>query len=186
MRHDLGGLIFGGAYFRNFTVDCDVVIEGYEYCMPLGRAFNTCKQISVNYNLFILIFGIIGVGIYSIEDGKFKVFDSHARDVYENSDPEGTRVLLEIPSLDKLVQYFQSLYRNDEIYELKGMRIDKLEVNSSSGNLLDDCSVSKINNYARSCKRCYAIGFYAMCYSVINPCGYWTPSTLGILVDNGR
>ena len=64
-----GGLIFGGAYFRNFTVDCDVVIEGYEYCMPLGRAFNTCKQISVNYNLFILIFGIIGVGIYSIEDG---------------------------------------------------------------------------------------------------------------------
>ena len=69
LRHDLGGLIFGGAYFRNFTVDCDVVIEGYEYCMPLGRAFNTCKQISVNYNLFILIFGIIGVGIYSIEDG---------------------------------------------------------------------------------------------------------------------
>ena len=81
---------------------------------------------------------------------EFKVFDSHAKDVYENSDPEGTRVLLEIPSLDKLVQYFQSLYRNDEIYELKGMRIDKLEVNSSSGNLLEDCSVSKINNYARS------------------------------------
>ena len=117
---------------------------------------------------------------------EFKVFDSHAKDVYENSDPEGTRVLLEIPSLDKLVQYFQSLYRNDEIYELKGMRIDKLEVNSSSGNLLEDCSVSKINNYARSCKRCYVLGFYAMCYSVINPCGYWTPSTLGILVDNGR
>ena len=51
---------------------------------------------------------------------------------------------------------------------------------------IEDCSVSKINNYARSCKRCYAIGFYAMCYSVINPCGYWTPSTLGILVNNGR
>ena len=30
------------------------------------------------------------------------------------------RVLLEIPSMHKLVQYFQTLHRNEDIYELKG------------------------------------------------------------------
>ena len=33
LRYDLGGLIFGGAYFRNFTVPC------LELCIP----FNCCK-----------------------------------------------------------------------------------------------------------------------------------------------
>ena len=30
------------------------------------------------------------------------------------------RVLLEIPFMHKLVQYFQTLHRNEDIYELKG------------------------------------------------------------------
>ena len=29
-----------------------------------------------------------------------------------------------------------------------------------------------------------AVAVYAMCYSVINPCGYWTPGTLSALVSN--
>ena len=45
--------------------------------------------------------GIIGVGIYSIEGGGYKVFDSHARDMYGNSHSEGTCVLLEVPSIHK-------------------------------------------------------------------------------------
>ena len=53
---------------------------------------------------------IIGVGIYSIEAGGYNVFDSHARDMYHNSHSEGTCVLFEIPSMHKLVQYFQTLY----------------------------------------------------------------------------
>ena len=72
--------------------------------------------------------GIIGVRIYSIEGGGYKVFDSHARDMYGNSHREGTCVLLEIPSMHKLVQYFQSLYRNEDIYELKGVHIANFEV----------------------------------------------------------
>ena len=36
--------------------------------------------------------------------------DSHARDMYGNSHSQGTYVLLEKPSMHKLVQYFQSLY----------------------------------------------------------------------------
>ena len=45
--------------------------------------------------------------------------DSHARDLYGNSQSQGTCVSLEIPSMHKLVQYFQSLYpdtcRNEDI-----------------------------------------------------------------------
>ena len=72
--------------------------------------------------------GIIRVAIYSIEGGGYKVFDSHARDMYGNSHSEGTCVLLEIKSMHKLVQYFQSLYGNEDIYELKGVHIANFEV----------------------------------------------------------
>ena len=84
----------------------DARIEGYHYCMPLETLS------ALNYNSFVLTVGIIGV-------------DSHARDMYGNSHSQGTCVLLEVPSMHKLVQYFQSLCtcRNDDIYELKGVRI---------------------------------------------------------------
>ena len=53
----------------------------------------------LNYKSFFLTVGIIGV-------------DSHARDKYGSSHSQGTCVLLEIPSMHKLVQYSQSLFNN--------------------------------------------------------------------------
>ena len=70
---------------------------------------------------------VIGVGIYNIEVGGYNVFDSHARDMYYNSHSEGTCVLLETPSMHKLVQYFQTLHGNVDIYELKGVHIATFE-----------------------------------------------------------
>ena len=78
---------------------------------------------------------IIGVGIYSTEAGVYNVFDSHARDKYHNSHSEGTCVLLEIPSTHKLVQYFQTLHRNEDIYELKGVHIAAFEPHLFSCNV---------------------------------------------------
>ena len=80
----------------------DSRIERYHYCIchSRGTAFETL--LALNYNSFILTVAIIGVGIYSIEAGEYKVFDSHARDMYHNSHSEGTCVLLEIPSTDVL------------------------------------------------------------------------------------
>ena len=40
--------------------------------------------------------------------------------------------------------------------------------------------------YQRSCKQCCAIEVYAMCYSVINPCAYWTSGTLYAPGSNGN
>ena len=59
---------------------------------------------------------IFCVGIYSTEAGGYNAFDSHARDMYHNSHSEGTCVLLEIPSMHKLVQYFQTLHSNEHMY----------------------------------------------------------------------
>ena len=127
--------------------------------------------------------GIIGVAIYSIEDGGYKVFDSHARDMYGNSHSEGTKILLEIKSMHKLVQYFQSLYGNEDIYELKGVHIANVEVYLFSSSV-EYCSISNVNSYQCSCKQCCAVAVYAICYSVINPCGYWISGTLSALVSN--
>ena len=107
--------------------------------MALGTAFETL--LALNYNSFILKVGIIiGVAIYSIEGGAYNVFDSHARDMYDNSYGGGKGVLLEKPSLHKLVQYFQSLYRNEDIYELKAVHIANFQVDLFSSSV-EYCSM---------------------------------------------
>ena len=69
-------------------------LRGNTTVYATGSAFETL--LALNYHSFILTVGIIGVAIYSIEGGGYKVFDSHARDMYGNSHSEGTCVLLEI------------------------------------------------------------------------------------------
>ena len=91
--------------------------------MPLTGYSIFETLLALNDNSFILTVAIIGVGIYSIEAGGYNVFDYHARDMYHNSHSEGTCVLSEIPSMHKLVQYFQTLHRNEDIYELNGVHI---------------------------------------------------------------
>ena len=63
--------------------------------MGLKRAFESL--ISERYGSFILTVGCIAVGIsYCAGNGYFKVFDSHARDIYSKSHPQGACVLLDI------------------------------------------------------------------------------------------
>ena len=147
----------------------DPRIEGYHYCMchSQGTAFETL--LALNYNSFILTVAIILVGIYSIEAGGYNVIDSHSRDMYS----EGTSVLLEIPSMHKIVQYSQTLHRNEHIYELRGVHIATFEPHLFSSNV-EHCSISNVNSYQCSCKHCCPIAVYAICYSLFNPCRYWT------------
>ena len=81
-------------------------IHHYCICHSQVTAFETL--LALNYNSFILTVAIIGVGIYSIEAGGYNVFDFQARDMYHNSHSEATCVLLEIPSMHKFLQYFQT------------------------------------------------------------------------------
>ena len=104
-------------------------------------------------------------------------------EMYGNSHSQGTYVLLEKPSMHKLVQYFQSLYtcRDEDIYDLKGVRIANFEVDLCSSGV-EYCSISNVNSlYQCSCKQWFTIAVYALRYPVINPCGYWTSGTLSVL-----
>ena len=58
-----------------------LTIEGYQFCVGLKRAFEAL--ISQRHGSFILTVGCIAVGISDRADnGHFKVFDSHGRDIY--------------------------------------------------------------------------------------------------------
>ena len=48
-------------------------------------------------------------------------------------------------SMHKLVQYFQSLYRNKDIYELKGVHIANFEVDLFSSSV-GYCSIPNVNS----------------------------------------
>lgn len=66
------------------------------------------------------------VGIYCHGHMGFKVFDSHARDLYGRSNINGTCVLLELPSLNCLIYYFQSIH-NIDIFEIKEVKIENVQ-----------------------------------------------------------
>ena len=70
-----------------------------------------------------------------------------ARDMYGNSHSQGICVLLEIPSVHKLVQYFQSLHtcRNEDIYIIKGVHIANFEVVLCSSSI-EYCGISNVNS----------------------------------------
>ena len=78
-------------------------VEGYQYCTSLQRAFKSL--ISDGYTNFILTVGFIGVAIYCNGSLGFQIFHSHARDLCSRGHPQGTCVLLEIPSLISLVHF---------------------------------------------------------------------------------
>ena len=81
----------------------ETAIEGYQYCTSLQIAFELL--LSRYYTSFILTVGCIGVSIHCNGDIGFKIFDSHARDVYGRAHSQGACVLLETLSLDSLVCY---------------------------------------------------------------------------------
>ena len=80
----------------------------------------------------------------------------------------------------KEITYIQALRlntcRNEDIYELQGVHIANFEVDLCSSSV-KYCSISNVNQmlivYTNVLVNC-AVPVYAMCYSVINPCGYWT------------
>ena len=77
-----------------------------------------------------------------------------------NIHSQGTCVLLEIPSMHKLIQYFQSW--NEDVYELKGVHIANIEDDLCSSSV-EYSSISNVNSlYQCCCKQYCAIAVYAM------------------------
>ena len=74
-------------------------------------------------------------------------------------------------------RFFQLEYTESYTCNMHGDARIEVDLFSSS---VEYCGISNVNSYQCSC----AISVYAMCYSVINPCGYWTSGTLSALVSN--
>ena len=148
------------------TIHQEATIEGYQYCTSLDRAFQSL--ISENFNNFVLTIGCTAVAIYCKGNVGLNIFDSHARDIYGRSHPQGTCVLLEVSSLNSLVHYFQSIHDND-LFELKGVNSNKVQ----NSNLFQShaCETRKLNV---SC----AVAGYSLCYSVIKSFSYWNSNLI--------
>ena len=101
----------------------------------------------------------------------FKIFDSHVRDLYGRGQPQSTCVLLEVPSLDSLVHYFQSIH--NDIFEVRGVQIENIQ----------NRMVSETINFNLSC----TVALYSLCYSIMKSCNYWNyNSSLPTIVDKGK
>ena len=96
---------------------------------------------------------------------------------YGRSHPSGTCVPLEVPSIQSLVQYFQTIHSLTDNYELRGVQISTYETTAVN-------SVREGHNC--SCKQCCAVGLYAMCYSIAKSCIYWNSKTLCCIAEQGN
>ncbi|XP_020620310.1 uncharacterized protein LOC110058058 [Orbicella faveolata] len=130
LRDTMYRLIYSDSYFGNVHNFNDCTIEAH--CLPLIEAFQLLLR--ENFISFILTVTTCTVAILVKSNGTFKVFDSHSRDSEGMFDPCGTCVLVEIASLDELVEYFENLFVGigDAVYELKGVQISTDVTASSS------------------------------------------------------
>jgi len=200
LRDTMYRLKYSDSYFGNVYNFNDCTIEAH--CLPLIEAFELLLR--ENFTSFILTITTCTVAILVKSSGTFKVFDSHSRDSEGMFDPCGTCVLVEIPSLDALVQYFQNLYVGiiDAVYELRGVQISTdvtgrfglttTEIsppvnieNLNRNELISDSSLESDTLFC-SCTRCCFICFYAICFSILKEIRYWNENTLDAIIEKSN
>ena len=200
LRDTMYRLKYSNSYFGNVHNFNDRTIEAH--CLPLIEAFELLLR--DNFTSFILTITTCTVAILVKSSGTFKVFDSHSRDSEGMFDPCGTCVLVEIASLDKLVEYFENLYLGiiDAVYEIRGVQIST-DVTGSVGlttpktsppvnienlnrsELIGDSSLENDTLFC-SCTRCCFICFYAICFSILKETRYWNETTLDAIIENSN
>ena len=101
--------------------------------------------------------------------------------------PQGTCVLLEVNTLNELINYFQGLYQNPNVlFELKGVHINEKQCDMTD---ISDQQLSAVPLKANHADAeittihipllcCCATSFYSICFSIIKYCGYWNSQTL--------
>ena len=167
----------------------------YSFCMPLVNAIETLLEGS--YNAFLLTVQCNTVGIYCTTDGKYKIFDSHARDSCGMVDPQGTCVLLELETLNALFSYIQTFYKYANAqFELKGVHITEIQYETdnipplsavtSKHVVLSDMRNNEAGTDVRALKCCCVVSLYCICFSVIKACGYWNAQTLDSIAVHGK
>ncbi|KAJ7376897.1 hypothetical protein OS493_031776 [Desmophyllum pertusum] len=116
------------------------------------------------------------------------VFDSHSRNTRGMNDPLGICVLLELASVDELVEYFQNLYvgRNDTLYEVKGVQIVMNSENRNVDVTTSDICVTLVPKNINKIQECRVVSFYAICFSIIKEFSKWDKDTLEAIIEMER
>ena len=123
-------LQFSESYTGNLHVN--MINEHIPYVMPFVCAIECLLQ--QNYDSFLVTIQSNTVSVYSMPNGSFKIFDSHARDSFGMASPHGTCVLLEVTSIHDLYEYLKTCYRVNVIFEMKGVKITTHPQLASTGN----------------------------------------------------
>ena len=109
--------------------------------------------------------------------------------------PQGTCVLLEVNTLNELINYFQGLYQNPNVlFELKGVHINEKQCDMTD---ISDQQLSAVPLEANHADAeittihipllcCCATSFYSICFSIIKYCGYWNSQTLDRITDHAN
>ena len=90
----------------------------------------------------------IGFSMYHTDYGIYKIFDSHARDEYGRSHTLDKCVLLGVPSIQSLLQYFQAIHSLADNFELRGVQISTYGI-TTVNSVREECNCS--------CKQCCAV-----------------------------
>ena len=101
-------LQYSPSYTGTIHGTCEV--QDFNYCMSFANAMQALQR--QNYDSFLLTILRPMVGFYCNGDGKFKIFYSHGRDSYGMPHPQGTCVMLEVNTINELINCFQGLYLN--------------------------------------------------------------------------
>ena len=92
------------------TIHGTCEVQDFNYCMSFANAMQALQR--QNYDSFLLTILRPMVGFHCNGDGKFKIFYSHGRDSYGMPHPQGTCVMLEVNTINELINCFQGLYLN--------------------------------------------------------------------------
>ena len=120
--------------------------EARECYLPLKLALTSLKTY---YPACLLTIKSNAVAVFYGNNGSFKNFDSHSRDVYGNVHGNGTSVLLEFDDLDALVGYLQDIYSINVYpivpFEIRGVNVSKLQ-HHQQGNSSAACKETVVND----------------------------------------
>ena len=182
-------LQYSPSYTGTINGICEV--QDFNYCMSFANAMHAL--LGQNYNSFLLTILSTTVGFYCSGDGKFKIFDSHGRDSYGMPHPQGTCVLLEVNTLNELINYFEGLYQNPNVlFELKGVHINRKQCDmtdiSDQKLLAVPLKANHVNAEITTIHTlllcCCATSFYSICFSTGKYCGYWSSQNLDRIIDH--
>ena len=157
------------------TVHQETAIEGYQNGTPLRRAFELL--ISENYTKFIILTVRCNAVVIVIWGSKYLVLMLEICMVKNNIKVPSSTSRYELPSLDSLVHYFQTIH-NIDILKMRGVQIENFQNGMVSQN-----NVNETSNFNLSC----VVALRSLCYSEMKPCNYWNyNSTLPTIVDSGK